>query len=303
MLKNVDSGHSLLYNNTYVLYLQYGNGICIMNRIVSMLLAAIMVFSLSSCVYMPNVFVSEGPNELEDEERDEGDDDEDEDKYIIYSDNSFAPFEYFDVEKGKYVGLDMDIIDAIAKDQGFKCEIHNEGFDASLGAVQSGQADAMIAGMTINEKRMETFDFSDGYFEDGTILVVKGESYISSLDDLRGKRIAAKKGTTSTAYAESIKDEYGFEIEYFDDSPAMYNAVMSGWSDACFEDYSVIGWAIKSSKLDLSIVGDVLNSGYYGFAVKKGKNAELVEMFNRGLENIKASGEYDRILAKYGYSK
>lgn len=272
-----------------------------MKRVLALLLAAAMMFSLSSCIFIPNIAVTEGPEKPEAD--DEREDEDDEERYVIYSDNSFAPFEYFDVEKEKYVGLDMDIIDAIAKDQGFKYEIHNEGFDASLGAVQSGQADAMIAGMTINEKRKETFDFSDGYFEDGTVLVVKGGSDISSVSDLKGKTVAAKKGTISTAYAERIAEEYGFTIEYYEDSPAIYNAVISGWCDACFEDYSVIGWAIKSSKLDLEIASDLLNSGYYGFAVKKGKHHELIEMFNRGLENIKASGEYDRILAKYGYDK
>ena len=80
--------------------------------------------------------------------------------YIIYSDNSFAPFEYLDKESNKYIGIDMDILAAIAEDQGFEYEMHNEGFDASMGAVQSGQADAMIAGMTITEERKETFDFA-----------------------------------------------------------------------------------------------------------------------------------------------
>ena len=192
----------------------------------------------------------------------------DSDTYIIYSDNAFAPFEFYDKDSGEYIGVDMEILAAIAEDQGFKYEMHNEGFDAAMGAVQSGQADAMIAGMTINEKRKATFDFSDGYFEDGTVLVVSETSTVKTLEDLRGKSVAAKKGTTSTTYAESIKEKYGFTIEYFEDSPAMYNAVVSGNHDACFEDFSVIGWAIKNDNIKLQIVGDVVNSGFYGFAVK-----------------------------------
>ena len=104
--------------------------------------------------------------------------------YIIYSDNAFAPFEFFDSEKNAYTGVDMDILAAIAKDQGFKYEMKNEGFDASMGAVQSGQADGMIAGMTITDERKQTFDFSDGYFEDGQILVVAKDSKITSIADL-----------------------------------------------------------------------------------------------------------------------
>ena len=221
--------------------------------------------------------------------------------YVIYSDNSFAPFEF--LEGGKYIGVDMDILAAVAEDQGFTYEMHNEGFDAAMGAVQAGQADAMIAGMTINDKRKETFDFSDGYFDDGSIMVVAaGNTAINAEADLAGKKIAAKEGTVSTDYAESIKDKYGFEISYFEDSPTMYQAVITGNADACFEDYSVAAWAIKSQGVALKTVGNVINPSAYGFAVKKGANAELIEMFNAGLASIKASGKYDEILANYGYT-
>ena len=104
--------------------------------------------------------------------------------YVIYSDNAFPPFEFLDTDTNEYVGVDMDILAAVAADQGFEYEVHNEGFDASMGAVQSGQADAMIAGMTITDARRETFDFSDGYFEDGQILVVPADSKITSVADL-----------------------------------------------------------------------------------------------------------------------
>lgn len=221
--------------------------------------------------------------------------------FVIYSDNAFAPFEFLDEETNEYIGLDMDILAAIAKDQGFEYTMSNEGFDASMGAVQSGQADAMIAGMTITDERAETFDFSEGYFEDGQILVAPEGSAITSWEDLKGKKIAVKTSTMGAEYAEKNKDTYGYTLQYYDDSPTMYTAVINGANDACVEDFSVIGWAIKNDGVALQTIGDVINPGYYGFAVKKGNNAELIEMFNAGLENIKASGEYDKILAKYGY--
>ena len=226
---------------------------------------------------------------------------EESDVYVIYSDDEFAPFEYYDEDAAAYVGVDMEILAAIAEDQGFRYEIHNKGFDEAMGAVQAGQADGMIAGMTINEKRKATFDFSDGYFENGSVLVVGADSDIASLEDLNGKVVAAKKGTTSTIYAESKKEQYGFTISYFDNSPTMYQAVIAGGADACFEDFAAIGWTIKNDGAALKVVGDVVNPGYYGFAVKKGQNSELIDMFNAGLKNIKASGKYDEILEKYGY--
>lgn len=222
--------------------------------------------------------------------------------YVIYSDNSFAPFEYLDDATNEYVGVDMDILAAIAEDQGFKYEMHNEGFDAAMGAVQSGQADGMIAGMTINDKRKETFDFSDGYFEDGQILVVAADSDIKSVEDLKGKTVAAKTSTMSAELTEKYAEEIGFEVAYYEDSPTMYTAVLNGTNVACFEDRSVVEWAIKDEGLALKTVGDVENPAFYGFAVQKGLNAELIDLFNKGLAGIKESGKYDEILAKYGYS-
>ena len=247
-----------------------------MKKIVSLILAGLMCMGLASC----------GKSGTD---------------YIIYSDNSFAPFEFLDNSTGKYIGVDMDILAAIAEDQGFTYEIKNEGFDASMGAVQSGQADGMIAGMTINDKRRQTFDFSDGYFEDGQILVTTADSGINSLEDLKGKKIAAKTSTMGAEYAKEQSEKIGFTVEYFEDSSTMYTSVLNKTHDACFEDYSVIGWAIKKEGLALKTVGDVVAPGYYGFAVKKGQNAELIEKFNAGLKGIKESGKYEEILAKYGY--
>lgn len=223
------------------------------------------------------------------------------DKYVIYSDNSFAPFEYLDTKTNEYVGVDMDILAAVARDQGFEYEVKNEGFDPAMGAVQSGQGDGMIAGMTINDERKKTFDFSDGYFEDGQIMVVAKDSAIKSVDELKGKTVAAKAGTMGTEFAQKNAEKYGYEVVIYEDSPTMYTAIENGTNDACFEDRSVVEWAIKKESLKLKTVGDVIDPSQYGFAVKKGENKELVEKFNAGLANIKKSGEYDKILAKYGY--
>ena len=220
--------------------------------------------------------------------------------YKIASDNAFPPFEYLDSETNTYVGVDMDIMAAIAADQGFKYEMANVGFDAALGQVQAGQADAVIAGMTIKPEREEIFDFSDGYFEDGQIMVVAANSDIDSMEDLKGKVVATKAGTMGLEYAEANKEAYGYTTTMFEGSVEMYQAVAQGSCVACFEDRAVIGTAIKNGEVDLKTVGEVINPAPYGFAVKKGTYPELIEMFNKGLANIKASGKYDEILAKYG---
>lgn len=113
--------------------------------------------------------------------------------------------------------------------------------------------------------------------------------------------LAAKSGTASAELTKKYADELGLDVDYYEDSPLMYQAVMNGTNPACFEDRNVIGWAIKKEGLALKTVGDIENSSEYAMAVKKGSNAELLAMFNTGLANIRASGEYDSILNKYGF--
>ena len=261
-------------------------------RIAAVLMAALMLVSLAACGG------SDAP--AEDSTAAAGADVSGK-TYVISSDTAFAPFEYLDPATQTYVGIDMDIMDAIAQDQGFAYEMKNEGFDAALNAVQSEQSDAVIAGCTITDERKETFDFSDSYFDAGQILVVAADSDIASFEDLAGTTVAVKISTQGAEFAESIKDQYGFEIQTYEDSPTMYQAVMQGTNSGCFEDDPVARYSIQDQGLDLKVVGDVVNQKPYGVAVKKGLNAEFITMFNAGLANIKANGVYDQILAKYGY--
>ena len=222
------------------------------------------------------------------------------DKYIIATDTAFAPFEFTDVDgDGQFKGIDVDIVDAIAQDQGFEYEFDSIGFDAALAAVQSGQADGVIAGMSITDERKETFDFSDPYYTaDVTMAVAKG-SGTSSYEELAGKTVAVKTGTNGADYAKSIADQYGFSIVEFKDSPTMYQDVIAGNTAACFEDYPVMAYNIKNGA-GLEIPEGMTAAGSdYGFAVKKGENAELLEAFQQGLANIKANGKYQEIIDKY----
>ena len=219
-------------------------------------------------------------------------------KYVIATDTVFAPFEFTD-ESGAFVGIDVDLLDAIAKDQGFEYELQSLGFDAALVAVQSGQADGVIAGMSITDERKETFDFSDAYYDADVTMAVAAGSSIASYDDLNGKKVAVKTATNGSDYAKSIADQYGFDILEFKDSPTMYQDVITGNTVACFEDYPVMAYNIKQGAGLEMPEGTTAAGSSYGFAVQKGQNAELLEMFNKGLADIKANGTYQEIVDKY----
>lgn len=219
--------------------------------------------------------------------------------YVIATDTTFAPFEFTN-DKDQFVGIDVDLLAAIAEDQGFKYELKSLGFNAAVTALETSQADGVIAGMSITDERKEKYNFSDPYYDSGVVMAISAkDNSIKSYEDLKGKKVAVKAGTEGKDFAESIKDKYGFSIDVLDNSGTMYEAVKSGTAVACFEDYPVMGYGISQGN-GLKMVTDMEKGSSYGFAVLKGAgNDKLVEMFNKGLANLKANGKYQEILDKY----
>ncbi len=220
--------------------------------------------------------------------------------YVIATDKGFSPFEFQDAE-GNIVGIDMDILKAVAEDQDFTYDLQYIGWDAAIAACQAGQADGMIAGASITDERKASgWIFSDGYYDATQGMAVAADSDIASLDDLKGKKVAVKNGTMSNEYAESIKDKYGFEVVTFQTSPDMYQAVVGGQVVACFDDTPILKYNIKIGELAMKFVEGTENDpAQYGFAIFDETKQELVDKFNAGLANIKASGKYDEIIASY----
>ncbi|MBR6719785.1 MAG: transporter substrate-binding domain-containing protein [Clostridia bacterium] len=220
--------------------------------------------------------------------------------FVIATDKGFSPFEFQDAE-GNIVGIDMDILKAIAEDQGFTYDLQYVGWDAAIAACQAGQADGMIAGASITEERKESgWIFSEGYYDATQGMAVAAESEIAALSDLSGKKVAVKNGTMSNQYAESIKEEYGFEVITFPTSPDMYQAVLGGQVDACFDDTPILKYNIMTGQLAMKYIDGTENEpAQYGFAIFDAEKQELVDLFNAGLANIKANGKYDEIIATY----
>ena len=220
--------------------------------------------------------------------------------WVVATDTTFRPFEYTDKD-GNFVGIDVDIMAAVAADQGFKYELKSLGWDAAIAACKSKQANAMIAGASIKQDRIDSgWIFSDGYYTATQCMTVRTDSDIKGFGDLSGKAVAVKTGTMGATYAESLKDEYGFNITYFEDSPTMYQAVLGGQCVACFEDTPIMKASIKDGGLALKVLDDTASDpAPYGFAIFSADSQELLDMFNAGLADIKANGKYDEILAKY----
>lgn len=219
--------------------------------------------------------------------------------YIIATDTTFAPFEFRD-SSGELVGIDMDLMRAIAEKQGFEVEFRSLGFNAALQALTSNQADGVIAGMSITEERQEVYDFSDPYFTGTMTLAVNDgdEGEIGDWSDLDGKTLVVKTGSMSEDVARERQEEYGYEITALDQTTTLVESVKSGNADALMDDYPVIAYGVQQGS-GLVTVGEQVEAGDYGFAVNKDRNPELLAAFNQGLAELQESGEYQEIMDRY----
>ncbi|WP_434142159.1 amino acid ABC transporter substrate-binding protein/permease [Leucobacter sp. gxy201] len=217
-------------------------------------------------------------------------------KFVIATDTTFAPFEFR--EGGELVGIDMDLLNRIAEEENFTVDIQSLGFQAAVSAVTSGQADGVIAGMSITDERKQTFDFSDPYFDSGIQMAVADDSDITGYEDLQGQTVVAKGGSEGESEAKKLSEKYGFTVKALDQSTSLIESVKNGSAAAVFDDYPVLKYGIAQGN-GLKVVTDKIPGGQYGFAVAKGQNADLLEAFDEGLAELKADGTYDEILAQY----
>jgi len=218
--------------------------------------------------------------------------------YIVGTEAQFPPFEIVD-SRGNVIGFDVDLMNAIAEDQGFKVEYLDQDFAGLIPALQTGNVDIIASGMTITDEREKEVDFSEPYINAGLALaVLTGNEDIQSVDDLQGKTVAVQTGSTGFMKAEELqKAGIIAEIKDFPHVNEAIEELKIGGADAMINDLPVTEAFIAAQPDVIKIVGEPLNSEDYGFAVRTG-NTELLTKINAGLENVKASGKYDELLTK-----
>jgi ABC-type amino acid transport substrate-binding protein len=217
--------------------------------------------------------------------------------YIVGTEAQFPPFEIVD-SQGKVVGFDVDLMNAIAEDQGFKVKYMDQDFAGLIPALQTGNIDIIASGMTITDERAKEVNFSKPYITAGLALAVTVDNEkINNVDDLKGKKVAVQTGSTGFMKAEELK-KAGIitEIKDFPHVNEAIEELKIGGADAMINDLPVTNAFIAAQPGVIKIVGEPLNSESYGFAVRSG-NTELLNKINTGLENVKTSGKYDELLA------
>jgi len=210
---------------------------------------------------------------------------------------TFAPFEFQKEGSKEFDGFDMDLIRAIGKQMNMKVEILNMGFDALIPAINAGNIDLAIAGMSITPDRQKAVDMSDPYYVSGLVVVVgKDNAAVKSVNDLNNKGIAVQIGTTGAERAAKVP---GAKVKNFNTNAEVFLELKNKGVEAVIIDKPVAEYflATGGGKDYAKIVGDTMEAESYGISLKK--NSPLTKEINKALLDLKKNGEYDNLYTKW----
>jgi polar amino acid transport system substrate-binding protein len=211
----------------------------------------------------------------------------------------YAPFQYPD-ESGKIVGFDVDVMDLVAKKLGATQAIIDTPFEGIKSGqdTATGKCDISAAAMSITDERKQAILFSEGYFNATQALLLRPDSTVKSLADLRGKRLGAQAATTGLDYANKEKAAAGYSIVEYQDQGSQSQALLTGQIDAAINDLPVWSDVVKKNP-GKAIVGPQFDTGdVYGFGMKLG-NTALKTVVDGVLKTAKADGTYNQLFVKW----
>lgn len=218
-------------------------------------------------------------------------------KLVVGTDATYAPMEYMD-DNGDIVGIDIDIVQAIADELDIEVEFKNIGWEPLFPAVDNGEVDFAVSSITITDKREESYDFTDPYYIANQLILVPEDSDITSFADLKDDdmRISAQINTTGHMKVQELIGEANPNIVAAETMPLAITEMINGNADAAVGDNSTVNEYLQNNSGEAikTIEDDSFEKEYYGLMVKKG-NDEVRELLNEGIEKIKENGTLEDI--------
>jgi arginine/lysine/histidine transporter system substrate-binding protein len=208
----------------------------------------------------------------------------------------YKPYEFHDTSTGKdtITGFDIDVANAIAQKLHFQIKISDMDFDGLIGALQAGRADFVIAGMTPTDKRKQSVDFSDIYYQATNVILTKKGTNISSLTDLKGKKVAAQLGSIQETAAKTIPN---VKLDSLNTIPTVVQEVTSNRADAAvIEDTVAAGYVKNNPDLQINQISGMTANGS---AIAFPKGSKWVSQFNQAIGQMKSDGELQKLADKW----
>ncbi|WP_102225463.1 transporter substrate-binding domain-containing protein [Acidimangrovimonas sediminis] len=216
----------------------------------------------------------------------------------------YPPFSTLD-SSGHWQGWEVDLMKAICKDQKLDCVIKAVAWDGIIPALKAGQIDVIMASMSITAKRAKVIDFSDKYYETpASVVAPKSATFKATPESMKGKVIGVEVGSTNQAYAKKFFAKTATLKTYQTQDQADQD-LAAGRIDATIADKMALEGFLATSqgKSCCKMIGDLpydnetLGKGI-GAGFRK-SDTKLREEFNKGIKDVRANGEYDKITKKY----
>ncbi len=225
-------------------------------------------------------------------------------KLQVGSDIAYAPIEFYKEGTQEPDGLDIDLAKALAKALGVEPVFVNTGFDGIIPALKTKDFDVIMSAMTVTDERKKEIDFVE-YANVGTgVLVPKGNPKgIKTVDDLCGLTVAVQAGTIQLDLVTAQNDKCSKKINIvtFDTNPLAVEDLKTGGADVNLSDFPVAFVDAEQSGGKLEVLDVQIEPEPYGIGVRKESTA-LKQVLEQALKQVRASGEYDSIMAKWKLS-
>ncbi|MBZ7978119.1 transporter substrate-binding domain-containing protein [Campylobacter sp. RM12654] len=207
---------------------------------------------------------------------------------------NYAPFDM--MVDGKLSGFDVDLVNEISKVANLKIEFVNMSFDGLIPSLVAGKINMIASGMSISERRMKNCDFSNPYFFGKTMYLKRKGDIFTTKEDLKGVKTGVKLGTIQ----ENTARKLGANVILHEDSAVVVMSLVNKQIDAVvFDSFVAKKFMAKNPEIE-SFYEENDGALGFAFAFAKDKNKDLIDIINKALEEVKASGKYDELIKKYG---
>ncbi|MCZ8522736.1 MULTISPECIES: transporter substrate-binding domain-containing protein [Paenibacillus] len=221
-------------------------------------------------------------------------------KIIVGTSADYPPYEFHKEvnKKDEIVGFDIEIAKAVAKDLGVTLELKDMKFEGLLPALEAGNIDFIISGMTPTPERMKAVDFTKIYYTAVQRVVVRAEdkAKYTTIDSLKGLKVGAQKGATQETI---VKEQMpGSEVKAIGKITDLIMEMKTKKIEALVVEQPVAD-AFLSKNPELVYADIKLSTEDSGSAIalKKG-NTELAEAMNKTLDRLISDKSIERLVTE-----
>ncbi len=278
-----------------------------MKKLLSLLLALVMLLSFAACAN-DDTPPADGDDQQQEEQN--GSESTTMNKLadikaagelVVGTSADYPPYEFHTEIDGKdtIVGFDISIAQAFADELGVELKLVDMAFESLLISLQNGDFDLVMAGLTPDEERAKTVDFTDVFFHNKQIVIIRAEDadkYVTT-EDMAGTTLGVQAGTVQETIAADLTDEN--KVVKLKKFPELIMELKTGKIDGVCTNTMVASAYVSAHPdllcQDIGIVWD--NTGFSG-AIQKGDNGEFMAFLNETIAKLQEDGSIDRFVAE-----